>query len=229
MSDIHPVPDAERLVQRFIDQELSSEERVQFVVRLGRDAALREQVIALEELVLVSGRLPRPAVPEGFVAGVLGRLPEAAPVRAPSAWRRLAGLLTMPRTFEWNMAGAAAVLLVVAAAGGVMRLWPGPAGTTAPQATALVLVRLVIVEPNARSVHAVGDFNAWNPSSTPLEPATSGAWTVTLPLEPGRYQYMFVVDGQRWVVDPFAIEQSDDGFGARNAVLDVRPPAGQPL
>ena len=34
---------------------------------------------------------------------------------------------------------------------------------------------------------------------------------------------MFVVDGQRWMVDPFATEQKDDGFGSRNAVLDVGP------
>jgi 1,4-alpha-glucan branching enzyme len=53
-------------------------------------------------------------------------------------------------------------------------------------------------------------------------------WSVTLPLTPGRYEYMFVVDGQRWVSDPAAIEQSDDGFGARNAVLEVLPP-GAPL
>ena len=37
---------------------------------------------------------------------------------------------------------------------------------------------------------------------------------------------MFVVDGQQWIADPFAAEQSDDGFGSRNAVLDVRPPVG---
>jgi hypothetical protein len=36
---------------------------------------------------------------------------------------------------------------------------------------------------------------------------------------------MFVVNGEQWVADPFAVEQIDDGFGSRNAVLDVRPPA----
>jgi 1,4-alpha-glucan branching enzyme len=87
-----------------------------------------------------------------------------------------------------------------------------------------VLVRLVVVQPDARMVEAAGDFNGWNPSRTPLEPAANGAWTVTIPLEPGRYEYMFVVDGREWVSDPFAVEQNDDGFGARNAVLDVRAP-----
>jgi 1,4-alpha-glucan branching enzyme len=75
-------------------------------------------------------------------------------------------------------------------------------------------------------VSVAGDFNGWNPSQTPLEPSAGGAWTVTLPLEPGRYEYMFVVDGQNWIADPFAAERTADGFGSENAVLDVRPQAG---
>jgi len=51
---------------------------------------------------------------------------------------------------------------------------------------------------------------------------------VTIPLKPGRYEYMFVVDGQQWIPDPFAAEQTDDGFGSRNAVLEVRPPVNDP-
>ena len=92
-----------------------------------------------------------------------------------------------------------------------------------------VLVRLVVVHPGARTVQAAGDFNGWNPTETPLEQASNGAWTVTIPLEPGRYEYQFVVDGEQWIADPFAVEQNDDGFGSRNAVLDVRPPAGASL
>jgi 1,4-alpha-glucan branching enzyme len=90
----------------------------------------------------------------------------------------------------------------------------------------------VVVQPGATTVQAAGDFNGWDPSRTPLEPAANGAWTATIPLRPGRYEYMFVVDGREWVVDPFAVEHSDDGFGARNAVLEVQPPReadGSPL
>ena len=82
-------------------------------------------------------------------------------------------------------------------------------------------VRLAIMQPGARMVQVAGDFNGWNPAQTALEQTTDGAWTVTIPLKPGRYAYMFVVDGRRWIADPFAAEQKDDGFGARNAVLDV--------
>jgi hypothetical protein len=62
------------LVQRFVDQELSAEERVQFLSRLGRDEALRQRTIDLEQLVLDAGRLPRPIVPDGFAASVMERL-----------------------------------------------------------------------------------------------------------------------------------------------------------
>ena len=78
-----------------------------------------------------------------------------------------------------------------------------------------VLVRLVVLQPGAQTVQVAGDFNGWNPARTPLERISGGAWTVTLPLKPGRYEYMFVVDGQHWIADPFAAEQNDDGFGSR--------------
>jgi hypothetical protein len=32
---------------------------------------------------------------------------------------------------------------------------------------------------------------------------------------------MFVVDGKQWVTDPLAADENFDGFGAKNAVLDV--------
>ena len=226
----------EELVQRFVDQELSAEERIQFVVALGRDQALRERVLALEQLVLDATKLPRPLVPAGFAARVLertaGAKPAAPALRRTGTWGRLIDALWAPRALQWNLAGAAAVacvaLIAVGAvvATGVRRPVASvadapPAGSGRAQAP-VVLVRLVVVQPDARVVQAAGDFNGWNPSRTPLEQTADGAWTVTLPLEPGRYEYQFVVDGDRWIGDPFAVEQSNDGFGSRNAVLDVR-------
>jgi hypothetical protein len=210
--------DTERLVQRFLDQELSADERIQFVVELGRSDALRRQVVALETLTSEAARLPRPAVPSDFVTSVMNRLEPSnlrtlpAPTLAPST----------PRTFApvWSLAAAAACVLFGALGWFAGRNVNAPATATVPST---VLVRLVVVQPGAQSVQVAGDFNGWNPGRTPLEPAESGAWTVTLPLEPGRYEYMFVVDGQTWIADPFATEQDDDGFGAQNAVLDVRP------
>ena len=225
----------EQLVQRFIDQELTPEERIQFVVELGRDAALRDRVIELEQLVLGASRLPRPAVRDGFVASVLSQTMPPAPAAAGRS--RLLDWLWAPRAFHWNLAGAAAVgCLLLLALGGAIAVVGRPftgagssagsiASSTESAAPPVVLVRLVVVQPGAKVVQAAGDFNGWNPSETPMEQTADGAWTVTLPLEPGRYEYQFVIDGEQWVGDPFAAEQSDDGFGSRNAVLDVRPPA----
>lgn len=224
--------ESERLVQRFLDQELSAEERVRFVARLGRDEALRRRTIELEQLVLDTSRLPKPSVPDGFVA----RAMEQTAAARPGWWRDWASSLWAPRTLQWNLASAVAVTcLVLLVVGGIVsgRLTSAPgqsapgaanaptsAGLAAPSTT---LVRLVILQPGARTVQLAGDFNGWNPARTSLEQISDGAWAVTIPLEPGRYEYMFVVDGVRWIADPFAAELNDDGFGSRNAVLDVRP------
>lgn len=223
----HAMADDE-LAQRFVDQELSPKERVQCIGRLGRDDAFRRRVLALERVSLAATEAPRPLLPRDFVAGVLRQVESA-----PSPWRRLVGALWQPRPLQWNLAGAAATAVALVLAGADVS-WLGSAGRgPAPQVasgpttrTTPVLVRLVVLRPGASRVEVAGDFNGWNPARTPLEPLANGAWTVTLPLEPGRYNYMFVVDGTTWVDDPFAPEQADDGFGARNAVLDVRPPVG---
>ncbi len=48
-----------------------------------------------------------------------------------------------------------------------------------------------------------------------------GAWVIQLMLPPQTYEYMFVENGQEWVTDPLATQTRDDGFGRRNAVLDL--------
>jgi hypothetical protein len=223
------------LVQRFVDQELSAEERVQFLSRLGRDEALRRRAIDLEQLVLDAGRLPRPIVPDGFVSSVMERLKDVELLtdvvptfRSASSnpWRRLSDALFAPRVVRWNLASAmavasVAVLVIAAIVVKSGRITP----VSSPSTT---LVRLVITQPGAKTVQVAGDFNGWNPARTSLEQISDGAWAVTIPLKPGRYAYMFVVDGKQWVADPFAAEQKDDGFGSRNAVLDVRPPETRP-
>jgi AMP-activated protein kinase-like protein len=229
--DEFDMTNSEQLVQRFVDQELSADERVRFIARLGRDGALRQRAIDLEQLVLDTSRLPRPVVSDRFVASVMERT-----ASTPSIWRQLADTLWAPRDLRWNLASAVACLAVLVVGGVIAgRLAfpparpgsaPGAGAASAPVDASTVLVRLVILQPNAKTVQVAGDFNGWNPARTSLEHISEGAWAVTIPLKPGRYEYMFVVDGQQWIADPFAAEQSDDGFGSRNAVLEVRPPSG---
>jgi 1,4-alpha-glucan branching enzyme len=59
--------------------------------------------------------------------------------------------------------------------------------------------------PGALSVTLAGDFNNWNESSHPMVyDGIQDVWTITLPLEPGRYEYKFFVDGRVWWNDPLA-------------------------
>lgn len=221
-------PESELLVQRFLDEELSPEERIRFIAQLGRNESLRQRAIEMEQLRLDVSRLPKPRVPQDFAERVLSRT-----AAATATWARFTGMLFAPRDFHLAGAVATAALLIVVTAvvaTNVRRPASAPPAAATPTATvatpSTVLVRLVIVQPGARSMQVAGDFNGWNPARTPLDEVSAGAWSVTIPLEPGRYEYMYVVDGQQWVADPFAVEHNDDGFGSRNAVLDVRPPAG---
>ena len=83
-------------------------------------------------------------------------------------------------------------------------------------------VVFAFVAPAASNVSLVGEFNDWDTGATPLSLVDSrGVWSVTLPLRPGRYLYMFVVDGTRWAPDPAAPVAPDDGFGVPNSVVTV--------
>ena len=72
--------------------------------------------------------------------------------------------------------------------------------------------------PGAQQVCLVGNFNRWKVCATPLERVREDLWQISVELERGRHEYMFVVDNE-WVSDPRAAVHVDDGFGNRNAVL----------
>lgn len=73
---------------------------------------------------------------------------------------------------------------------------------------------------NAKSVALAGTFNNWNTQSTPM--TRKGAdWSVSIDLAPGTYRYKFVVDGDRWTVDPENSQTEDDGNRHINSVLMV--------
>ncbi len=77
--------------------------------------------------------------------------------------------------------------------------------------------------PRAAKVNLAGDFNNWSTGADPMYNREGrGVWTVTIPLPPGRYEYKFLLDGERWIPDPGNTERVDDGFGGVNAVVVVQ-------
>lgn len=57
--------------------------------------------------------------------------------------------------------------------------------------------------PKAKAVDLIGDFNGWKAGTLTLSRASGGAWELMLPLPPGSYHYLFLVDGQT-TADPAA-------------------------
>jgi 1,4-alpha-glucan branching enzyme len=77
-----------------------------------------------------------------------------------------------------------------------------------------------LIQPNAKTVFVAGSFNDWRPETTPLTPAGNGRWVGDLAVKPGRYEYLFVVDGQ-WLPDPNAKESVENPFGGKNSIIGV--------
>ncbi len=82
------------------------------------------------------------------------------------------------------------------------------------------VVSFEFVKPGASRVCVAGSFNDWNPEKAPLIPTGDGRWIAQLEVDPGRYEYLFVADGQ-WVADPKAPESVENPFGGRNSVVTV--------
>ena len=90
---------------------------------------------------------------------------------------------------------------------------------------ATVPTQFVLDAPRASRVALVGDFNAWDANETPLvRDASSGIWTVTVGLAPGRHVYAFMVDGATWMLDPRAPAAQDPEFGTPSSVVLVGTP-----
>ena len=174
-------------------------------------------------------RRPVPLRPE-FDARVMAAVHRASPSLPVRAWT----WLCEPRVVAVSPLGGLAMAAGVA--GLVMvGVWGGRPSAVSPQPSAISrqpsavgaaasgrpLVTFVLLAPDARSVALAGDFNGWDPARMPMRQEASGLWTLDVPLQPGRYQYAFVVDGRRFVADPAAPRAVGDDFGTPTSVVTV--------
>jgi 1,4-alpha-glucan branching enzyme len=75
--------------------------------------------------------------------------------------------------------------------------------------------------PSAKKVFIAGTFNNWSPDSDQLAKGAGGKFHITLHLDPGKYEYKFVVDGT-WTEDPGNQDTVADPYGGVNSVLTVK-------
>jgi hypothetical protein len=184
---------------------------------------------------------------DALAASDAERSPDPAAEDAPGLLRRWWNALTTPVALRVRPVTASAVGLALVL--GVLMFWmggPAPSGEPAPptatqpdvakrsapsgtvqQAAAssgdeTVWTRFVYTSQEADSVAVAGDFSNWEP--VPLSPRRVNGqtvWTGLVPVPRGEHEYQFVIDGTKWVTDPLAPVQREDGFGARNAVLKL--------
>ena len=88
-----------------------------------------------------------------------------------------------------------------------------------------VVMQFVLAAPSASKVALVGDFNGWDPASTPLRrDAASGLWRIELSIRPGRHVYAYVVDDSVRTLDPRAPRAVDPDYGTEQSVIIVGNP-----
>jgi len=213
--------DKERqLIHELLDGELSPEERRDLFDRVNSDPLLKREFDDLRSVVNMVERGERLTVPPAFTSQVMRRLP------APkvSFRKRVSGFFFGARVLRWNMATALVTLCLVVIAAGALLQMQKKGDIVSDRSSLEKTTRTVTISfhaPQARKVSLAGDFNRWSAEKGLMKKESNGIWTLEVPLEPGTYHYMFVVDGEAWVTDPNAESYRDDGFGNKNSVLRV--------
>ena len=76
----------------------------------------------------------------------------------------------------------------------------------------------VFHDDSAESVSVAGDFNGWNQLA--LERNGSGLWSTEIAVRhSGRFEYKFIINGQRWIEDPSNGMKAPDSYGGLNSVV----------
>jgi hypothetical protein len=232
--------DPDVLVQRFLDGDLSDDEMGPALHRIADDAEARRLLRFEVEMTQDLAASPAGTPPEDFADRTMATLEVPASAPAASLLDPLrAGWRAATTPMRLTVRPLAAAVLVLALGIGAWGLWPAstpprtaatqvdassstvqPASATGPAET--VWIRFRYTNNSADSVAVAGDFSQWSP--IPLSPRTvdgQTVWTGLVPVSRGEHEYQFVINGERWVTDPLAPVTRSDGFGAKNAVLEL--------
>ena len=87
--------------------------------------------------------------------------------------------------------------------------------------SSLSYVNLIYEDVPGRTVMVAGSFNNWQPEKQLLDKNGDGVYRCRLSLQPGEYQYKFVVDGN-WCLDASNPNFVPNSIGSLNSVLIVK-------
>lgn len=78
---------------------------------------------------------------------------------------------------------------------------------------------------DVEALYLVGDFNNWSINAHPMERGADGAWSLTLPLAPGSYQFRYYDNKNQWHNDWAADSYVPNQYGGDNSIVIVAAPA----
>ncbi len=209
-------------LHKLLDGELSPEEERDLLQKIDADPLLQKEFDGLVSTIDAIESAERLRVDAAFSSEVMKRLPKGKePLR-----KKIIDFFFGERILRWNFATLAAVstALLVIIFTGVFYRSTGKSShiANAPSpVSAFKTVTLTFHAPEAKAVSLAGDFNKWSVEEGAMKRRSDGTWAIEIPLKPGIYHYMFVVDGKGWVPDPHAESYRDDGFGNKNAILRI--------
>jgi len=209
-----------KLLNPYIDKTLDTATAQHVDEHLKTCSVCREEHLKLKQVasVLNSISIQPTLAPADFTKNIMAKISREE-IQIQSSWMgRLKKQVSIPRlSFRLAGAAAAAALIVFFSFTFIFN-----APDTPSICSAEVQFSLRISDTKAHTVAIAGDFNDWSPQANTLkDPEGDGIWTGTLKLEPGRYEYMFVLDGEKWLPDPNALRYVKDGFGNKNAILEI--------
>lgn len=164
--------------------------------------------------------------PQGFAWSMADRFRD----KKFAWWKRLYFWLRAPKTLHLRPYQAAvpafavglALLLAVLLPKGFLPFSDAPGINGNMLSADNVAVRFTVNMPEAESVSLVGSFNEWNAEGYDMQwDEDLKLWVLTVPMDAGRYEYGFLVDGSEVVPDPAAPLHTVDDFGNENSVLII--------
>ncbi len=208
-------------IEDYLEGRLSAQEAAEIEEHLKSCPNCQKEMIVWQELFQNLAILSQADVrlSSDFTTQVMQKITEEIPASTEIWWEKALRLLTLPRiSLKWMAAfGTALAVLFLG-----YSIYFSPVTQYCPNNLAEITFSMRADASQVKSIAVVGDFNDWDPTRNLLtDENNDGIWTVTLKLEPGRYEYMFILDGQKWVPDPSAYRYVNDGFGNKNAILEI--------
>ncbi len=227
----------EEILRKYLDGDLSADKEQEALHVIADDEEMRS-MLRFEQL-LTGTDFSAYEVPAGFSDSVMQAIETAQePVQEmqPGFAEQVKdwfSALFEPREIRMRPAFAMAMVLLIAVLVGLPYYTDQPADNqiatnnmdtpTVEQVSdngEQVWTRFVYIDKEAESVSVAGDFSDWNPIELTRQNLNGQqVWTGLVPMDRGEHRYMFIKNGEKWVTDPLAPVQQDDGFGNKNAVI----------